>query len=99
MRPRTFPRKKKPRERRSTPLSRKVHIDGEEWRWEHGNTLKILAPDQRYWSVSWQDFYGPERYAKIDWWCICDDCISARNFGPGDVKRYIEENILGRMAA
>jgi len=61
MKSRVYPKKKKKKERRSRPLKRSVHINGERWGWEYqgryndgvweNERVIIYAPDNRYFEV------------------------------------------------
>jgi hypothetical protein len=82
-----YPKKKVKKPRKSRPLPRKVHIGGEEWRWEHAGTyIKILSPDNRYFTppislVVPDDGGMPDPEAPVA-------------VVPRAVKAYIEEHLI-----
>ena len=85
-------KKKKISVRRSKPLARAVHIDGEEWRWEvTGSRVKILSPLNKYWSIYAGKVATP-------WTDYQDETLDFKGAVlPSEVKKYIEINLLGRI--
>ena len=85
-----YPKKRKPKQRKSKPLPRKVHINGEEWRWEFVKSkVKILSPSNEYWAV------GIDKVSGMGW-DVLDRAMDKLYFHltPATVKKYIEDNIL-----
>lgn len=85
MKHKKYPKEKKKKERHSIPLKRKVHINEKEWRWEFDGFIKILSPENKYYSFRVQEVSGSENF---------DEFKETYTITPGIIKNFILKNIL-----
>ena len=93
MRSRTFPKERRAtRPKKSIALKRKVHINGEEWRWELvRSTLKILSPRQEFYMMGiWRAFEGmtPDDVERGHW-------KKGFHVTPANIKDFIQKKVIG----